>query len=89
MKIIILLGVGLVLAGCATQSTSSAAAPAGFLLGMFHGFTIFFSLIGSAFLDVEIYAYPNTGLLYDAGYFIGVSSFLGAGGAGARAKKDR
>ena len=84
VRIGILSGLSLLATGCATQSLSSGAEPSGFLLGLFHGFTILFSLIGSTFLDVEIYAIPNTGLGYDIGYFIGASSFLGGGAAGAR-----
>lgn len=81
--------IALVVTGCASQPSLSNTPPAGFLLGFFHGFTIFFSLIGSTFMDVRIYAYPNTGFVYDIGYFLGASTFLGAGGVGgARAKKD-
>jgi len=87
LRSIVLFSVVLLLAGCASQSATGFSQPPGFLLGLFHGFTILFSLIGSTFLDVEIYAYPNTGLWYDVGYFLGVSSFCGGGGAGARAKK--
>ncbi len=40
-------------------------------------------------MPVDIYAYPNAGVLYDAGYFIGVSTFFGGSGAGARATKSK
>jgi len=43
-----------------------------------------FSLIGSIFTDVRIYAFPNSGGWYDFGFFLGAASFLGGGGASAR-----
>lgn len=80
----LLIGLSLLVAGCASHPQSPGTESPGFLLGLFHGFTILFSLIGSTFLDVRIYAYPNTGILYDLGYIIGASMFLGGGGAGAK-----
>lgn len=83
----ILLGLVLLagaLSACATQPHPSAASPPGFFMGIFHGFTILFSLIGSIFTDHRIYAFPNSGGWYDFGYFLGASMFLGGSGAGAR-----
>jgi hypothetical protein len=59
-----------VLAGCATQATGKPGDPA-FLLGLFHGFTAIAALIGSLFFQIRIYAVPNSGFWYDAGYVIG------------------
>lgn len=75
-----------ILAGCATQPASSQAAtePMSFLMGLIHGFCIVFSLIGSFFTDVRIYAFPNSGGWYDIGYVVGASMFLGGSGASAR-----
>jgi hypothetical protein len=74
----------LALAGCATQPYPDAYDPPGFFSGLLHGFLILFSFIGSLFTDVRIYAFPNSGGLYDFGYLIGASMFLGGGGASAR-----
>ena len=41
-----------------------------------HGYLIFFSVIGSIFLDIRIYAFPNSGFWYDIGYVIGVLGAL-------------
>lgn len=71
-------GLGLLLLGCATQPMPRAFDPPGFFMGLLHGFLIFFSLIGSIFSDVRIYAFPNSGGWYDFGYFIGVGSWCGA-----------
>jgi hypothetical protein len=76
-----------ILAACATQPVPAASDPPGFWSGLFHGFTIFFSLIGSLFTDNRIYSFPNSGGWYDFGYFLGASAFLGGGGAGAKARK--
>lgn len=84
LPVTILLLLTLAMAGCATQPDTGTFEPPGFLLGLVHGFTILFSLIGSIFTDIRIYAYPNSGGWYDLGYFIGALMFLGGGGASAK-----
>lgn len=74
----------LVFAGCATHSVGEIIDPPGFLKGLFHGFIILFSFIGSLFTDYEIYAFPNSGGWYDFGFLLGVMLFFGGGGAGAK-----
>jgi len=74
-------------AGCATHSVDQVLDPPGFLHGLFHGFVIFFSFIGSLFMDVEVYAFPNSGGWYDFGFLLGVMFFFGGGGAGSRGRK--
>jgi len=73
----------LILAGCAHQPTPTAYDPPGFFSGLIHGFTILFGFIGSIFLDIRIYAFPNSGFVYDLGYLIGAGLFLGGGGVSA------
>jgi hypothetical protein len=47
--------------------------PIGFLSGLFHGFIIIISFIGSLFFDdITIYAIYNNGGWYNFGYIIGV-----------------
>jgi hypothetical protein len=74
----------LVVAGCATQPRAGSSHLPGFLMGLLHGFLILFSLIGSFFMDIRIYAFPNAGRWYDLGYFLGALMFLGGGGAAGR-----
>lgn len=74
-----------VLFACATQPHPESYNPPGFWSGLLHGFTIVFSLIGSIFIDVRIYAFPNSGGWYDLGYVLGAASFLGGSGASATA----
>ena len=63
------------LAGCATQPAPAADHPA-FLLGLFHGFVAIFALLGSLFLHVRVYAVPNSGFWYDAGFVTGFSASI-------------
>jgi len=64
------------LAACAHQPPATSYDPPGFLLALLHGYLIFFSVIGSIFLDIRIYAFPNSGFWYDIGYVIGVLGAL-------------
>lgn len=74
----------LLLASCATQPSPDAYDPPGFFLGLIHGFTALFALIGSIFWDVRIYAFPNGGGLYDLGFVLGSAIFFGGvGGSSA------
>lgn len=82
-NIIVFLVISAILAGCASQPTPEASTYPGNLMGLVHGFCIVFSLIGSIFTDVRVYAFPNAGGWYDLGYVIGASMFLGGGGASA------
>jgi hypothetical protein len=68
-----------VLGGCAHQPPSALPGAPGFFSGLLHGFLILLSLVGSLFTDVRVYAFPNAGFLYDLGYFLGASAFLGGG----------
>jgi len=82
--LILFLIAALAIAGCASQPEPVAWDPPGFFSGLWHGFIILFSLIGSIFTDARIYAFPNSGFWYDVGFFLGASAFLGGGAAGAR-----
>ena len=70
--------------GCATQPVPDTFDPPGFWTGMVHGFLIFFSMIGSYFSDIRIYAFPNSGGFYDLGYLLGAMISLGGFGVGVR-----
>jgi hypothetical protein len=35
-------------------------------------------------MDIRMYSFPNSGVMYDFGYLIGASIFLGGGGASSR-----
>jgi hypothetical protein len=74
---------GLALAACATQPLPSAENPPGFWMGLVHGFTCWFALIGELFTNYRVYAFPNTGGFYDFGFVLGASAVLGGTGASA------
>jgi hypothetical protein len=73
----------LAVAGCAHQPVAEGPDMPGIFPGLLHGFLIVFSFIGSLFMDVRIYNFPNSGGWYDFGYVIGAAIFLGGGGASA------
>jgi hypothetical protein len=50
----------------------SALDPPGFFLGVWHGLLAPWTLIVRLFLDIKMYAVPNTGWFYDLGFLIGV-----------------
>lgn len=73
------------LASCAHQPPPvKLLDPPGFFSGLLHGFLMLLSLVGSVFTDVRVYAFPNTGFWYDAGFVLGASAFLGGGGRASR-----
>ncbi len=73
--VLVIIGV-LSIASCASQPNPTAYNPPGFFTGIFHGFIILFSFIGSIFTDIRIYAFPNSGVMYDFGYLIGIFFWL-------------
>jgi hypothetical protein len=50
-------------------------------MGVLHGFVSLFSLIGSFFWDIRVYAFPNSGRWYDVGFVLGAACFFGAAGS--------
>ena len=71
----------LILSACAHQPQPIAFDPPGFFSGLWHGFIILFSLIGSIFSDIRIYAFPNSGGWYDFGFFLGSCAFFSGASA--------
>ena len=85
-QIVLLFAVGFVyilLAACAHQPPPSAYDAPGFFSGLLHGVLLPFSLIGSIFMDIRVYAFPNSGFFYDLGFFSGVAAY-GGGAAASR-----
>jgi hypothetical protein len=63
------------LAACAHQPAPHGDA-AGFFSGLFQGFTALLAVVGSLFLPVRPYAFPNDGFWYDAGFCLGFSTSI-------------
>lgn len=75
IKIIVLIAaVGLILSGCTFAGDSSALTQGtpGFFMGIWHGIVAPYTLIVRFFLDIKMYAVPNSGIGYDAGFLLGV-----------------
>ena len=75
------------LTDAALDALDTGPDPAGFLLGLWHGFIVPVTFLVSLFTDdVSIYEVQNSGNWYDFGFVIGVSAVFGGGaGGGARA----
>jgi len=79
-----------VLAGCAPETAPPGpdASPAGFLLGLWHGFIMLFTFVVSLFNDtVTVYAAHNSGNLYNLGYILGAMMFWGSGGGACKTSR--
>ncbi len=78
----------LTLSGCVPgDGANSETKPAGFFVGIWHGWIAPFSLIYSLFnKDIGIYEVYNKGFLYDLGYYMAIVSGFG-GLALSRRKK--
>ncbi len=79
LALLLILALGCI--SCAHQPRPESYDPPGFFSGLFHGFIILFSLIGSIFMDIRIYGFPNSGFFYDLGFLIGAAGFLAGAGA--------
>lgn len=65
-------GLAALLAACATQPAAQPHVP-GFAAGLMHGFGAIIALVGSVYFHIRIYAFPNGGFWYDAGFVMGFS----------------
>jgi len=67
-----------VLSSCAAGDVKFDVNPAGFWMGLWHGFISLFTFIISLFNDhVSIYEINNSGKLYDLGFVLGIAMFYG------------
>jgi hypothetical protein len=83
------------LVGCAPGPNQLVDSPdeegkvAGFWKGVWHGFIVLFTFIGSLFSDnIQVYEVHNNGGWYNFGFIFGVMMFFGGGGGGA-ARRSR
>ena len=74
LQITLIILTSLILAGCtfAGDSSTLTQGTPGFFMGIWHGAVAPYTLIVRFFLDIRMYAIPNTGLGYDAGFLLGV-----------------
>lgn len=79
---LVLIVILLTLGGCATQPEPGSYGP-GFFIGLWHGIAAPFALIGSLFMKIRIYEFPNSGFWYDLGFILGIG-FWGGGAAASK-----
>ena len=84
----------LILSACAPGPNPAVDVPspdgelAGFFTGLWQGIIIPVTFIISLFTEnVSVYEVHNNGGWYDFGFVLGAGTFLGGGGAGAKAAK--
>jgi hypothetical protein len=89
-KILVIFVCMLILASCAAgpNNTKDIANEKGetasFFQGLWHGIIIPVTLIVSFFTpDVNVYEVHNNGVLYNIGFFLGLTIILGGGGGSA------
>lgn len=80
--------------GCAAgpnplaQHAAAGHAPAGFLLGLWHGVIVWVTFFVSLFdHDVSVYEVHNSGVTYNLGFVLGVACAHGGGARAAQRKK--
>jgi hypothetical protein len=74
----------LFLSSCAAGNVKFDVDPAGFFMGLWHGFISLFTFIISIFCDdVTIYEVNNTGWSYNLGFILGISIFYGGSSKGS------
>lgn len=80
ISILLLFGVFL-FAGCTFIQPGSISSynPPGFFEALWHGLLAPWTLIVRWFVDVEMYAVPNSGWFYDLGFLLGVAISLPLG----------
>ncbi len=87
------LGAVLLLTSCAAgpnAEVDTGEDPAGFLLGLWHGFIILVTFVISLFSDnVSVYEVANNGNWYDFGFILGILISIGGSGGGASRSRKR
>jgi hypothetical protein len=96
MRILLVISLPLLIAGCARHYTEATTSdPYGFLSGVWHGIVFPYALLANLiswllslvdinFLsDIELIGRPNTGFFYYLGFFFGFGAY-GGGGVAAR-----
>lgn len=70
----------LLVTSCAPGNEKFDLSPAGFWMGLWHGFIALFTFVISLFTDsVSLYEINNNGNWYNFGFIIGIAAFFGGG----------
>ena len=80
---LLLVAIAIMVTSCAPGSENFIAQPAGFFMGLWHGFISLFTFIISLFSDnIGIYEANNNGGWYNFGFILGISIFYGGSSKG-------
>jgi len=80
LRLVLVIALSLAVVGCAFASWSGLTDhPPGFFMGLWHGLLAPWTLILRWFMDIRMYAVPNSGWFYDLGFLIGVALSLPIG----------
>lgn len=79
LLVLVLLCSGLIGCGFVGSPGGVATDIPGFLMGLWHGLLAPWTLIARFFLNIEMYAVPNTGFTYDFGFLLGVTASIPIG----------
>lgn len=73
-RILFLAALVVLLTGCtfAGDTSTFASGTPGFLMGVWHGVVAPYTLVVRYFLDIKMYAIPNSGIGYDLGFLLGI-----------------
>jgi hypothetical protein len=79
--LMVLLVVSTAFAGCGFVGArpASVASIPGFFVGIWDGLIAPWTLLLRAFINIQMYAVPNSGWWYDAGFLLGVTGSLPLG----------
>jgi hypothetical protein len=79
--LMVLLVVSIALAGCGFvgERPPSVSSVPGFLVGIWDGLIAPWTLLLRAFIDIRMYAVPNSGWGYDAGFLLGITGSIPLG----------
>jgi hypothetical protein len=91
VMVLLLLAMTVVLSGCLPgDGAHHADRPAGFLMGIWHGWMAPISLIVALFdHDITIYEVHNTGWFYDLGYYMAVISGFGGIALSRKTRREK
>ena len=77
--IVMLIIISVAVIGCGFAGFTRTYDPPGFLYGIWHGLIAPWTLIVRFWLDIQMYAIPNSGWFYDCGFLLGIAGSLPIG----------
>src|SRR5262245_63873172 len=79
LLVVVLVSLSLAACGFVGARPTSVSQTPGFFVGIWDGLVAPWTLVLRVFLDIRMYAMPNSGWWYDAGFLLGVAASLPLG----------